>query len=88
MMTADFHQRFRGPSIALAIRFLADPHAAARELFADDVGGLREGNYPVTCGAAIGLVGVLLDALGYPENGPNVGQRSWLPIDDDGDVAA
>ena len=82
MMTADFHQRYSGSTVPSAMRFLADPHAGAREFWAGDPDRLREGDYPFTCGAALATIGSLLDVMGCPEHGPNVDQRSWL-LDDD-----
>lgn len=87
MMTAELHQSLAQSTIDRAITLLADVMAPAREWAAEH--GYSDGHKDFTIGFLTGTVGHLLDALGFPEHGPNEGQWSWLPEpDDDEDGAA
>ncbi len=84
-MTAEFHQRYSQPAITRAIALTADVYEPSRE-WAAEHGRPEWANDPhYTIGALLGTVQGLLDALGYPEHGPNIVQHSWLPEPDDAD---
>lgn|GEM_PF-5345321 len=86
MMTVDFHQRCSSGTIQRVIALLADVKAPARA-YADEQPDWTLDSTAEMCftiGYLSSTVGSLLDALGFPEHGPNVNQWSWLPDDDNG----
>jgi hypothetical protein len=89
-LTAEFHERHRDRATRDAIEFLADPYALARQYAVEhpEFAANPDADRAFTYGVALATIGGLLDVLGYPEHGPNVGQRSWLPEADDDDEAA
>jgi len=90
LLTVDFHQRYSDVAgrVDAAIVTVADVYAPARKW-------AEESSFPVddeaercfTIGYLTATIRGLLDALGAPEQGPNIDQRSWLPDDDDDDEA-
>lgn len=85
-MTADFHRRYSAGAAARAMLILRDPHAPGREYCAEQGCDFdRAADYAFTVGTLVATVGSLLDAMGYPEHGPDVDQRSWLPDPEDDD---
>lgn len=84
LLTADFYQSFSTDTVDAAINTIADVYAPARKW-------AEESSFPVddeaercfTIGYLTGTIRGLLNALGAPEQGPNINQRSWLPDDDD-----
>ncbi len=60
-----FHERMKDGDVRSVLAFLADPLAAARE---------HEADYPYAyaLGSAQGHIESLLDALGYPKQGPDL----------------
>lgn len=82
--TAEWYQRSSDGTVRRAIEVLGDVHAPARA-WAVQYG--REPNVEAdvffTVGYLTGTIRGLLDALGFPEQGPNVDQHSWLPNDDE-----
>lgn len=85
LFTVDFHQRYAA-GVEQAIELMADPLGPANAW-------AREQSSPIdaidkrwfTVGYMTGVIGYLLDALGFPEQGPNVNQMSWLSIADESD---
>lgn len=87
--TAEYHQRFHVFGTATrAMEILADPHAPAREWERENGWGSdRAARNAFTIGTLTATIGGLLDVLGFPVQGPAVGQRSWLDPPDDEDDA-
>lgn len=81
--TADFYMRYSDSTAHRAMQILADPHKPARE-WAIEHGFAPNPDHEAhfTIGTLTATLGSLLDALGYPEQGPSVNQYSWLPDDD------
>ncbi len=65
-----FHERCKDDTVRRGIAFLLDPLADAREHCADN-------QYPFALGSAKSQIGSLLDALGYPQHGPDLFDVEW-----------
>lgn len=81
MMTVEYHQRYAQAHIADAIKLIADVDAPRRQCLAERP-DWTDLSVHYTIGYLTQTVAGLLDALGYPEHGPNVDQHAWLPFID------
>lgn len=86
--TAEYYQSHADRTAAMTIELLADVREPARQYafehpqFAPD----RIADDCFTIGYLTATIESLLDAMGYPKQGPKIDQRSWLPDPDDDDV--
>lgn len=69
------------PRITRAIALLQDVYAPSRT--SPGCQGDRDAMAHFTVGYLTGTVEQLLDLLGHPEHGPQLGATPWLPEDED-----
>lgn len=83
LFTVDFHQQHGAGVIEQAIELTADPLAPANR-WANEQSWTADDNDKrcFMVGYMTVTIGNLLDALGFPQQGPNVDQVSWLAIGD------